>query len=165
MKFHDITKCDMKNGVGIRVVLWVSGCEHFCKNCQNPITWDRNCGVDFDEEAKKELFYALSQDYCDGVTFSGGDPFAPYNREEVFKLIKEIKDKLPTKTVWVYTGYTYEELQGESCLAQVDVLVDGKFIEAKKDLKLRWRGSSNQRIINVQESLKQGKVVERVDLY
>lgn len=159
MLYHNITKCDTKNGEGLRVVLWVSGCEHFCKNCQNPITWDKNCGVEFNQEAEEELFEALKEAYCSGVTFSGGDPFATYNREEVKKIIEQIKEKLPSKTIWVYTGYTFEEIRNEDCLKQVDVLVDGKFIEEKKDLTLKWVGSSNQRLIDVQKSLKQGEIV------
>ena len=101
MRYHNITKEDMLNGEGLRSVLWVAGCTHHCKNCQNPITWDINGGIPFDEDAKQELFESLDFDYVSGLTFSGGDPLHPQNREEVFKLAKEVKEKFPNKTVWV----------------------------------------------------------------
>lgn len=110
MRYHNITKDDMLNGDGLRAVLWLAGCEHHCKGCQNPITWDPKGGIEFDEVAKAELFELLEKDYISGITFSGGDPLAPYNAPEVGELIEEIKGKYPGKTVWIYTGYMWEEI-------------------------------------------------------
>ena len=110
LRYHDITKDSMVNGEGVRVVLWLSGCNHHCKGCHNPITWDINGGIEFDEEAKKELFNELSKDYISGITLSGGDPFHPDNISGVNELVLEIKDKFPDKNIWVYTGYTWDEL-------------------------------------------------------
>lgn len=159
MRYHNITKEDMLNGDGLRVVLWVAGCSHHCKNCQNPITWDAQGGLVFDEEAKQEIFTELDKDYISGVTFSGGDPLYMESRVEVLELIQEIKEKYPNKTIWLYTGYTWEEICDLELLHYVDVLVDGKFIESLKDQNLPWRGSSNQRVIDVALTLQLGKIV------
>ena len=153
MNYHDITKQDMLNGDGIRVVLWVAGCNHHCKNCQNPITWDENGGLPFDKEAEDELFEALNKPYIDGITFSGGDPLFPNNRSEVFRLIKKCRELLPEKSIWLYTGYTWEEIKNLDGISDIDVIAEGEFIEDLKDNNLEWVGSSNQRVINVKESL------------
>ena len=153
MNYHDITKQDMLNGDGIRVVLWVSGCNHCCKNCQNPITWDENGGLPFDKQAEEELFEALDKPYIDGITFSGGDPLYPNNRSEVFRLIKKCRDSYPDKTIWLYTGYKWEEIKDLDGISDIDVIAEGEFIEELKDNNLHWVGSSNQRVINVKESL------------
>ena len=153
MNYHNITKQDMLNGDGIRVVLWVAGCNHCCKNCQNPITWDENGGLPFDEEAENELFEALDKSYIDGITFSGGDPLFPGNRSEVFRLIKKVRALLPEKTIWLYTGYKWEEIKDLEGISDIDVIAEGEFIEELKDNNLEWVGSSNQRVINVKESL------------
>ena len=158
MNYHDITKQDMLNGDGIRVVLWVSGCNHHCKNCQNPITWDENGGLLFDEAAENELFEALEKPFVDGITFSGGDPLFPNNRSEVFRLIKKCREKLPQKTIWLYTGYKWEEIKDLDGISDIDIIAEGEFVEALKDANLPWVGSSNQRVIKVKESL-QGDVV------
>lgn len=171
MRYHNITKADMLNGEGLRVVLWVSGCSHHCHACQNAITWDPNDGLIFDDNAKKEIFDELSKDYCSGITFSGGDPLFLGNREEIAKLILEIRDKFKDKTIWLYTGYTFEELlvQKENdnnldiILNNIDVLLDGKFILKLADIKLHYVGSSNQYIIDVKKSLKEGKKVLYID--
>lgn len=110
MNYHNITKDDMKNGDGLRVVLWLAGCEHHCPGCQNPITWDPDDGLEFDDTAKKEIFDQLDKDYISGITFSGGDPLHPANVNGVLELIEEIKQKYPDKTIWLYTGYTWEQL-------------------------------------------------------
>ena len=155
MRFHNITKDDMLNGEGLRVVLWVAGCSHHCKNCHNPITWDCNGGLLFDEDAKQEIFDELDHDYISGITFSGGDPLHIANREEVALLIEEIKEKYPDKNIWVYTGYTLDELvdmgnpEINTILQNIDVLVDGKFVEELKDPKYKWAGSTNQNIIRL----------------
>ena len=161
MRYHNITKDDMLNGDGLRAVLWLAGCEHHCKGCQNPITWDPKGGIEFDEAAKAELFELLEKDYISGITFSGGDPLAPYNAPEVEELIEEIKGKYPGKTIWIYTGYMWEEILWlyPEILRKIGVLVDGEYVEYLRDPSLRWVGSANQRVIDVQESLKRVGVV------
>ncbi len=159
MRYHDITKDDMKNGSGLRAVLWVAGCEHHCPGCHNPVTWDIDDGLPFDAAAKEELFGELAKPYISGVTFSGGDPLHQKNRDEVGALIYEIKEKFPNKTVWVYTGYDYSEVSSLPFMDKVDVLVDGKFIETQKDTKLHWRGSANQKVIDVQKTRAIGEIV------
>lgn len=159
MRYHNITKDDMLNGDGLRVVLWVSGCTHACPGCHNPITWDIEGGIEFSEEAEMELFGALSKPYISGITFSGGDPLHPKNRKEIKRLIKKVKEKFPQKTIWLYTGFLWEEIKDEEYIKDVDVLVDGRFIEDLKDEKLYWKGSSNQRVIDVKKTLSSGEVV------
>lgn len=159
MNYHDITSDDMKNGDGLRVVLWVAGCSHHCLGCQNPETWDPNGGIPFDDDAKNELFSKLNQDYISGITLSGGDPLCACNRDEISKLILEIKEKFPTKTIWLYTGYLFDDIKDLDCIKYVDVLVDGRFELDKLDKQLHWKGSSNQRVIDVKQSLAQGKIV------
>lgn len=154
MRYHNITKDDMLNGEGLRVVLWVSGCDHACKGCHNPITWDPNGGVPFDATAQNELLEALGQDYISGITFSGGDPLYVGNREDVTELARLIKQRFPEKRTWLYTGYRWEEISALPMMQYIDVLVDGRFIEDLKGTKLHWKGSFNQRIIDVQKSIK-----------
>lgn len=159
MRYHNITKDDMLNGDGLRVVLWVAGCSHCCKDCQNPITWDPNGGLEFDEEAKQEIFAELDKDYVSGITFSGGDPLHICNVYDVTALAEEIRDKYPNKTIWLYTGSTWEEIENSKIVQFVDVLVDGEFEVDKKDVNLHWKGSSNQRVIDVQETLRKNEVI------
>ena len=159
MRYHNITTDDMLNGDGLRTVLWVAGCTHCCKECQNPITGDVNGGVPFDEAAKQELFEKLNHDYISGITFSGGDPLHPLNREPITALAKEINETFPDKTIWLYTGFLWEDLQNEEILKYIDVLVDGEFMIDLLDTKLKWCGSSNQRIIDVPASLDSGRVI------
>lgn len=159
MRYHNITKDDMLNGDGLRVVLWVSGCDHCCKECHNPITWDPNGGLVFDEEAKEELFEELKKDYVSGITFSGGDPLYAGNREEVLKLAKEVHEKFPEKTIWMYTGFVWESIDGLEVMDYVDVLVDGEFVKEEADPQLHWKGSANQRVIDVKATKKSGEVV------
>ncbi len=159
MRYHNITKDDMLNGSGLRVVLWVSGCNHACEQCHNPITWDINGGLPFDESAKEEIFTELEKDYISGITLSGGDPLHPRNREDIGNLIVEIKEKFPNKNIWLYTGYLWEVISNLSFLPLVDVVVDGEFEIAKKDTSLQWKGSSNQRVIDVKKTLENGNVV------
>ena len=162
MNYHNITKDDMLNGEGLRVVLWVAGCTHHCPGCQNPITWDLTGGLPFDEAAEKELFEALAKPYCSGITFSGGDPLHPFNREEVFRLMKKFKKEFPNKTIWLYTGFLWEEIKDIPEIADIDVLCEGKFVEALLDNKIHWVGSSNQRVMDVKRSLETGEVVLHV---
>ncbi|MBE5852459.1 MAG: anaerobic ribonucleoside-triphosphate reductase activating protein [Lachnospiraceae bacterium] len=147
MYYHDITKDDMKNGDGLRVVLWVSGCDHKCEGCQNPITWNPNDGIVFDEAAKEEIYMQLEKSYISGITFSGGDPLYPANREEVTALAKEIAKHFPEKTIWLYTGYYYEDVKHLEIMKYIDVLVDGPYEQEKRDDKLHWCGSTNQHVI------------------
>ena len=154
MRYHNITKDDMLNGDGLRVVLWVAGCSHCCKECQNPITWDPDGGLLFDDAAKQEIFDQLDQDYIEGMTFSGGDPLHSANRLDVRNLMAEIKEKYPNKTIWLYTGYRWEEIWHYPMMKYIDVVVDGEFVIGLKDTKLLWKGSSNQRVIDVKETLK-----------
>ena len=152
MNYHNITKDDMLNGDGLRVVLWVSGCSHGCKGCHNRITWDPNGGLPFDAAAKQEIFDELDKPYVSGLTLSGGDPLFPGNRDTITALVQEIKEKYPAKTIWLYTGYEWEEIKTLPLIPYVDIIVDGKFIESLKDNKLHWRGSSNQRLIDVKNN-------------
>ena len=162
MRYHNITKNDMLNGDGLRSVLWVAGCNHGCKNCHNQITWDICGGIPFDDVAKAELFEALEPDYVSGITFSGGDPLHTQNRDEIGALIKEVREKYPNKTIWVYTGYTWNEVKDLPYLKLVDVLVDGPFVEELKDVNLPWRGSSNQRVIDVKKTLETDEIMLHV---
>lgn len=159
MRYHNITHDDMLNGEGLRTVLWVSGCEHHCTNCHNPVTWDINGGLLFDDKAERELFECLAPGYISGVTFSGGDPLHNGNRAEITRLAKKIKEKFPEKSIWLYTGYLWEQISNLEVVNYIDVLVDGKFVEELKDNLLHWKGSSNQRIIDVPATLKKGEVV------
>lgn len=155
MRYHNITKDDMLNGDGLRVVLWVAGCSHCCKECHNPVTWDPDGGLPFDGNARQEIFDQLDQPYISGITFSGGDPFHSANRPEVRSFMAEIKERYPDKTIWLYTGDVWENVRNDAAMQYIDVLVDGEFVVEEKDTTLRWKGSRNQRVIDVQESLKQ----------
>lgn len=159
MNYHNITTDDMLNGDGLRTVLWVAGCDHHCAGCQNPITWDPDRGVPFDIYAEAELYDKLYQDYISGITFSGGDPLHPSNRGTVLRLAHDIKERLPGKTAWLYTGYMWEDICDLPGMKYIDVVVDGKFVERLKDVKYPWAGSTNQRVIDVQWSLYSGKTV------
>lgn len=159
MRYHNITKDDMLNGDGLRTVLWLSGCSHCCYKCQNPVTWDPNGGLAFDESAKAELFENLGKSYTSGVTFSGGDPLYLGNRLELLELVKEIKEKFPTKTMWLYTGYLWEEIKDLEVVSYLDVVVDGEFVYEQMDTSLQWKGSANQRVIDVQKTLAKGEVI------
>lgn len=172
----------MNNGDGLRVVLWLSGCSHHCYNCQNPQTWNPDSGIPFDELAKQEIFNELSKDYISGITFSGGDPLHENNLDEVLKLVKQIRISFPEKTIWLYTGFEWNDImcsfaglqadcvaldkkdievfeKRRKIISNVDVLVDGEYIDEQKDLTLKWRGSKNQNCIDVKQSLAQNKVI------
>ena len=212
MQYHNITHDDMLNGSGLRVVLWVSGCNHRCEGCQNPQTWDCKSGIPFDAEAKEELFNELSKDYISGITFSGGDPLHENNLEGILDLVKEIRKKypkpqdvdlktqhvvgnsdenhyilnkntdeirisFPTKTIWLYTGYTWEQIMypvvtddfnpnrdkiikmRQEIVKQCDVLIDGEYKKELRDVTLHWVGSSNQKVIDVNKTLQSDKIV------
>lgn len=169
MKYAVIKKCDIANGPGVRVSLFVSGCRHHCKGCFNEVAWDFNYGNDFTVDVQKEILEALKPDYITGITLLGGEPFEPENQRGLLPFLKEIRALYPNKTIWSYTGFLLDkEILGDSranCevtkefLEQIDMLVDGRFVEEKKDITLLFKGSSNQRIIDVKETLKKGKIV------
>jgi len=143
----------MLNGDGLRVVLWLAGCRHCCEGCHNPITWDPDGGLYFDEAARQEIFEQLDKSYISGITFSGGDPLHPANRLDVRDLMAQIKERYQNKTIWVYTGDSWEDICHDPMMKYVDVLVDGEFHIREKDAKLLWKGSANQRVIDVQKTL------------
>lgn len=159
MRYHNITKDDMLNGDGLRVVLWVAGCEHRCHNCQNPVTWDIEGGLEFDEAARQEIFDELNKSYISGITFSGGDPLHTKNRSDIGVLAEKISKQFPDKTIWLYSGYEWQDIRDLPFMKYIDILVDGPFIEKMKDTRLPWRGSSNQKVIDVKKSLEIGKTV------
>lgn len=160
MNYTKITTNDIANGNGIRVVLWVSGCEHFCSQCHNPQTWDKNSGKPFTPKQLEYVINELKNDYISGITYSGGDPLFPDNRNVITKVAQLIKYTLPkNRTQWLYTGYKWEEIKDLEILNYIDVLVDGKFEINNKDISLKFRGSTNQRLIDVQKSLKENKVI------
>ncbi len=167
MKYHNITKADMLNGEGLRVVLWVSGCSHHCPACQNAFTWDENDGLTFDDDAINEIYKELEADWCDGITLSGGDPLFLKNRKTIRDLVINIRTRYPNKTIWSYTGYTWEELMDQikndenlkDILENIDVLAEGRFVLSLASISAHYVGSTNQRLIDVQKSLKKGKPV------
>lgn len=162
MNYMKIDKTSIANGSGWRVVLWCAGCTIRCKGCHNLEAQNCNAGRVFDEEAKKYLFEQLSKSYIKGITLSGGHPLEPSNFDTVLNLVREIKERFPTKDIWLYTGYTYEELYYKEIsriLLYIDILVDGPYIEEQRDITLPWRGSKNQRVIDVKKTLEQGKVI------
>ena len=168
MNYGAIKKCDIANGVGVRTVLFVSGCTHHCKGCFQPETWNFDYGERYTKETEDEIIESLRPDYVDGITLLGGEPFEPENQRELVKLLRRIKKELPQKTVGSFSGFTYEELTGDSravcevtneMLSMLDVLVDGEFVEAKRNISLRFRGSENQRLIDMNKTRKEGKIV------
>lgn len=173
MNYATIKKYDVANGPGVRVSLFVSGCTHACKNCFNKEAWDFNYGQAFTEQTAEEIFTALDKDYIMGFSLLGGEPFEPQNQKVLVSLLREIKRRFPNKTVWCYTGYTLDkDLWQESrarcdvtdeMLSYIDILVDGEFVEELKNLSIRFRGSSNQRIIDIPKSLANKKVATIAD--
>ncbi len=174
MNYIKIDTEDVCNGDGLRVTLFLSGCNHRCYNCQNPQTWDVNSGIPFDESSKEELFGELNKDYISGLTLTGGDPLHEANLDGVLNLVNEIRLSFgDTKTIWLYTGYEWNQLFNDSVytswdnpglkrrniVKQCDILVDGNYIDAQRDVTLKWRGSSNQRVIDVKQSLLKGGAI------
>lgn len=157
LHYHEIRKDDTLNGYGVRVVLFLSGCNHQCTGCHNPQTWDPDSGKIFDTIAKQELFDLANRDYVDGITLSGGDPLIPANIESTIALCKEFKELFPNKTIWCYTGYKCEDLILDN-LKDIDVLVDGPFIKEMEDVKYPFAGSTNQRIIDVKKTIESGVI-------
>lgn len=158
MNYGRINKTDIANGPGVRVSLFVSGCRNRCKGCFQPETWDFNYGEEFTLKTFIEIDNALDPDYIDGLTILGGDPFEPENIEMVTAICESIRKVNPLKTIWIYTGYLYEDLRGLEIMRYIDVLVDGPFIEDLKDISLQFRGSSNQRIIDIPATRRSGTI-------
>ncbi|MGN0696718.1 MAG: anaerobic ribonucleoside-triphosphate reductase activating protein [Oscillospiraceae bacterium] len=169
MNYGEIKNCDIANGAGVRVSLFVSGCTHHCEGCFNPMTWDFNYGKSFDKEAEEHIIELLSHEYIRGLTLLGGEPMEPENQKALLPLLRRVRAELPEKDIWCYTGYTFEsDLLNDMCgkyaetpelLKLIDVLVDGEFILTRKNISLRFRGSDNQRIIDVKKSLETGKTI------
>ena len=169
MYYGEIKKCDIANGEGVRVSLFVSGCTHHCLGCFNQDTWDFGYGKEYTDETEREILDALSPEYINGLSLLGGEPFEPQNQQVLVQLLRKVREQYPEKNIWCYTGYLYDkELLSESrarcehtdeMLSMIDVLVDGRFVEALKDIRLVFRGSSNQRIIDVKKSMESGEIV------
>lgn len=157
MNYGRIKKNDIANGPGVRVSLFVSGCRNHCPGCFNPETWDFNFGEPFTKKTEKEIIRALRPSWIQGLSILGGDPMEPENQRALLPLLKRIKVMFPDKDVWLYTGYTYEQIRDAEILKWIDVLVDGPFIEAEKDITLTFRGSRNQRIILLKKGKPYGK--------
>ena len=162
MNYAAIKKTDIANGPGVRVSLFVSGCRRHCKGCFNSETWDFNYGNLFGKSTMNKILEALDKEYIEGFSILGGEPFENENKETVYNVIRTVKEKFPQKTIWCYSGFCFEELAESSrnILELIDVLVDGPFVEEKKNLRLKFRGSENQRIIDVKKSLEKGETVE-----
>lgn len=180
MNYLKMDKEDVCNGEGLRIALWLPGCSHKCKGCQNPQTWDANSGIPFDESAKEELFRELDKDYISGLTLTGGDPLHEANLDGVLNLVNEFRLSFPQKSIWLYTGFYWEEIFEPSfteqsqewigkylkqckirkrIISQCDVLIDGRYIESQRDITLPYRGSINQRLIDIKKTLQAGEIV------
>ena len=169
MYYGEIKKCDIANGEGVRVSLFVSGCTHHCPGCFNQDTWEFDYGKEYTQETEKEILEALAPSYINGLSLLGGEPFEPRNQEVLISLLRKVKERYPEKDIWCYSGYLFDkELLSESrarceytdeMLSMLDVLVDGRFVEALKDIRLVFRGSSNQRVIDVKKSLETGEII------
>lgn len=157
MNYATIKKYDIANGIGVRVSLFVSGCNHRCKGCFNSEAWDFNYGKKFDVNAENEILHALEKPYIKGLSVLGGEPLQ--QDSTLLEFLRKVKSKFPNKSIWLYTGYTYEQIKNKKELDYVDVLVDGKFVEALKDISLQFRGSSNQRIIDVKATKENSKII------
>ena len=169
MNYATIKNCDIANGPGVRVSLFVSGCTHHCKGCFNEVAWDFNYGQPFTQETIKSILEMLRPPHIKGITLLGGEPFEPQNQPAIVELLRQVKAKYPEKSIWAFSGYLFDKdiLAGrlgpweitKEFLSYLDVLVDGPFVEAKKNLSLRFRGSENQRLIDVPASMKSGEIV------
>ena len=169
MYYGEIKDCDIANGEGVRVTLFVSGCTNRCKGCFQPQTWDFCYGEPFTAETEAKLLQMLAPDYINGLTLLGGDPFEPENQRALLPFLRQVRQAYPRKTIWAFTGFTYEALltdgahprceATDAMLALVDVLVDGPFVEELHDISLRFRGSSNQRLIDLNATRAAGEVV------
>jgi len=169
MHYGEIKHCDIANGEGVRVSLFVSGCTNHCEHCFQPQTWDFEYGQPFTAETEEYLLSLLTPDYISGLTLLGGEPFEPANQAVLLPFLRRVREQLPKKNIWAFSGFTYEELTtpGSYChcqateeiLSMVDVLVDGRFVEELKDISLRFRGSSNQRLIDMNATRQAGQII------
>jgi len=169
MHYGNIKNCDIANGIGVRVTLFVSGCTNRCPHCFQPETWDFCYGQPFTAETEAKLLKMLEPSYIDGLTLLGGEPFEPENQRALLPFVKRVRERLPHKTIWAYSGFTLDEMKTDGShprcevtdelLAQLDVLVDGRFVEELKDISLLFRGSSNQRLIDMKKTLDEGRVI------
>ena len=172
MNYADIKKIDVANGEVVRVSVFVSGCNHHCKGCFNQCAWDFNYGKKFTEKEEQQIIDYMNHDYISGLSLLGGEPLEPKNQEGLLPLVKKVKEKFPNKDIWCYTGFDFEKDVVEKMaknnettrelLKYIDIIVDGKFEEDKKDLKLQFRGSSNQKIVDVKKSLQTGQIVKEI---
>lgn len=172
MNYADIKKIDVANGEGVRVSVFVSGCNHHCKGCFNQCAWDFNYGKKFTEKEEQQIIDYMNHDYISGLSLLGGEPLEPKNQEGLLPLVKKVKEKFPNKNIWCYTGFDFEkDVVGKMAkdnettrelLKYIDIIVDGKFEEDKKNLKLQFRGSSNQKIVDVKKSLQTGQIVKEI---
>lgn len=175
MNYATIKWTDIANGEGVRISLFVSGCTHHCKNCFNEEAWDFTYGNPFDEEIEEKILAELGSDYIAGLSLLGGEPFEPLNQKVLLPFVQKLKKRYPNKTVWCYTGYVLDEKTGllrenskntectKELISLCDVLVDGAYIEELKDIRLKFRGSSNQRIIDVKKTLESGKCILHIE--
>lgn len=174
MNYHDIKTDDMLNGEGLRITCWCSGCQCRCDKCYNPQTWDFDSGIPFSEDTMQEILLGLDKPYISGLTLSGGHPLEPQNIPEIFNIVKRVKQEYINKTIWIYSGWTWEEIllqdkmykkhkinaiSALDALKYCDILVDGRYIDELKDVTLPFVGSSNQRIVDIQKSLAENKIV------
>lgn len=176
MNYSEIKTTDIANGEGVRTSLFVSGCRHHCKNCFNEVTWDFGNGELFTEETMEKIFESIEPDYVNGISLLGGEPFEPENQKVLVPFLVMLREKYPTKDVWCYTGFTIEQILGKSepksractdisseMLSLIDVLVDGPYVESLHSIRLKFRGSSNQRVIDIKKTLEQKKIVLYLD--
>lgn len=159
MRYHLIRKMDISNGPGVRVSIFMQGCTFHCKNCFNPETWDFEGGEEFSEEVIDKVLFLCENEYVKGLSILGGEPMHPKNIDGTTKLAKAFKEKFPNKNLWVWSGFLFEQIKDNEVFKYIDVLVDGQFKDELRDPRLKWKGSSNQRVIDVQKSLKQNKIV------
>lgn len=160
MKYNKIRKMDIADGPGVRASIFMQGCDFHCENCFNPETWDFSGGKEFTDETIKEVLEVCGKDYIEGLSILGGEPMHPKNIEGTTKLAKAFKEKYPNKNIWVWSGFTFEKyLKDKEVLKYIDVLVDGQFVQDLHDPRLKWRGSSNQRVIDIPETLKKNSIV------
>lgn len=160
MRYNKIRKMDISNGPGVRVSVFFQGCAFHCKNCFNPETWDFESGLEFTDEVIEEILNLCSADHIEGLSLLGGEPWHPNNIEGTTKLAKMFKEKYPTKTIWSWSGFNFEEyLSKQEGINYIDVIVDGRFVDELRNPNLKWKGSSNQRVIDVKKSLKKKEVI------
>lgn len=169
MNYCNIKNFDIANGYGVRVSLFVSGCTNACKGCFQPETWDFEYGNPFTKKTEDEILKMMDEDFIDGLTLLGGDPFEPANQKALIGFLKRVRKERPTKNIWAFTGFTFEELKTEGSYSRtdvtdeildlIDVLIDGRFEEDKKDIRLQFRGSSNQRLIDMNLTRKRGEII------